>query len=145
MACGVCFVEDTVLIPHPCFSDGPLSELEACPICCRRLVGDWPLGDDGKHQWCRVCGMEAATLDDLKDTMRLTKREARKLTENGQMDEHGAALYTCDDDACPEAICAVCMLRLYTLTAVLEAQDANRWECGVCTARELAYAHPASE
>ena len=135
MMCNVCRTERGSLKPHPSFAQGPLSALLVCRVCEPRLLGEWPLSEDGKHQWCRACASEAENTSELKRDVGLRKSEHSTLKAEGELDG-GAALYTCD--VCPCAFCSVCILRLFSLDALLEAKSAGHWDCPVCTARPLA-------
>ena len=62
--------------------------------------------------------------------------ELAVLRTSGELDDNGAALYTCD--ACPSAFCSVCLMRLFSVGAIAEANTAAPWACPDCTKRELA-------
>lgn len=131
MFCGVCRAVCAAPIQHPCFASGDLGALLVCGACMPRFVGYWELSDAGKHQWCRVCAAQTDVVGELRDVVGLRKAERRVLKRERELDANGAALYTCD--VCPEAFCSVCIMRLFSLGAVLEAKATDHWACPVCT------------
>ena len=96
-----------------------------------RIVGHWQLSETGNHQWCRVCAVQSDRVRELRAAVGLRTAERRLLKKAGELDRNGAALYTCD--VCPEAFCSVCIMRLFSIDAMLKARSADRWACPVCT------------
>ena len=135
MFCGVCRAACVTQNPHPCFTSGHLAALLVCDACMIRFVGDWPLSETGNHQWCRVCASQTECYRELRGTVGLRKMERSILKTAGELDASGAALYACD--VCPEAFCSVCLMRLFSLEAMLEAKAAETWSCPVCTAAAM--------
>ena len=136
MPCAACRLECEHLTPHPCFATGPLAMLLVCGKCLSWLLTEWPLDEKGKHQWCRVCAVESDTIPELEKAAGLSEGELAVLRTSGELDDNGAALYTCD--ACPSAFCSVCLMRLFSVGAIAEANTAAPWACPDCTKRELA-------
>ena len=136
MPCAACRLECEHLTPHPCFATGPLATLLVCGKCLNWLLTEWPLDEKGKHQWCRVCAVESDTIPELEKAAGLSEGELAVLRTSGELDDNGAALYTCD--ACPSAFCSVCLMRLFSVGAIAEANTAAPWACPDCTKRELA-------
>ena len=106
-----------------------------CEACAPRYVGDWQLSETGKHQWCRVCAAQTDVVRELRGAIGLGKTEYQILKAAGELDANGAALYTCDE--CPEALCSVCLMRLFSLEAMLEAKASDNWKCPACTGAEM--------
>ena len=131
MVCGVCRAACVDPKPHPCFPRGELASLLVCDACMPRIVGHWQLSETGNHQWCRVCAVQSDRVRELRAAVGLRTAERRLLKKAGELDRNGAALYTCD--VCPEAFCSVCIMRLFSIDAMLKARSADRWACPVCT------------
>ena len=146
---------------HPnCAPGGPLAGLGrqlACRLCLARLVGSWPLTEEGKHRWCVVCACETDDTSGMKKQAGMTKQEHKALCESGMLDNgEGAALFTCEKPKCPGAWCALCILRHCGHEAMLDADTGARWECPPCAGlvpvsvpvaalgAALAFAFPAS-
>lgn len=146
---------------HPnCAPGGPLAGLGmqlACRLCLVRLVGSWPLTEEGKHRWCVVCACETDDTAGMKRQAGMTMQEYTALLKSGMVDNgEGAALFTCEKPKCPGAWCALCILRHCGHEAMLAADADARWECPPCAGlvpvsvpvaalgAALAFAFPAS-
>jgi hypothetical protein len=146
---------------HPnCAPGGPLAGLGmqlACRLCLVRLVGSWPLTEEGKHRWCVVCACETDDTSGMKRQAGMTMEEYTALLKSGMVDNgEGAALFTCEKPKCPGAWCALCILRHVGPEAMLDADTGARWECPPCAGlvpvsvpvaelgAALAFAFPAS-
>lgn len=122
---------------HPnCAPGGPLAGLGmqlACRLCLVRLVGSWPLTEEGKHRWCVVCACETDDTSGMRKQAGMTKQEHTALCESGMLDNgEGAALFTCEKPKCPGAWCALCILRHFGTQAMLAADADAHWECPPC-------------
>ncbi len=135
--CFSCRREPVPCDEHPnCAPGGPLEGLGmqlACRPCLARLVGSWPLTEEGKHRWCVVCACETDDTTGMKRQGGMTMQEYTVLCGSGMVDDgEAAALFTCEKPKCPGAWCALCILRHFGREAMLAADADAHWECPPC-------------
>ena len=134
--CYVCNRDPVKVRHHPSYAVGGVLEnlgsKLACLDCLGRLKTEWPLDEDGNHQWCNICACETNKVKKMVEQLCVTKDERMILDANKQLDKEGAALYVCDG-ACPVALCAACLLRHFGVKALLNAAEQGHWECPICT------------